>query len=48
MTATPLPAARFVDDFFRRVLFQPDDAIARAALSGELDPDAQIVCACGS
>ena len=38
-----LSAARFVDDFFGRVLFQPDDAIAQAALSDELDPEAKIV-----
>jgi hypothetical protein len=38
-----LSAARFVDDFFGRVLFQPDDATAQSALAEELAPDAKIV-----
>jgi hypothetical protein len=36
--------ADFVDAFFTRTLFQPDDTIATAILEAELSPDADIVC----
>lgn len=37
-----LAIADFVDDFFRRALFQEDDAVAISALAGELSENAQI------
>ncbi|KAF4126549.1 hypothetical protein GMORB2_0285 [Geosmithia morbida] len=40
----PRPAvADFVDSFFTRALFQPDDAQAASALDTDLAPDATIV-----
>ncbi|KAL2435551.1 hypothetical protein ABEF95_003962 [Exophiala dermatitidis] len=39
----PRPAvADFVDSFFTRALFQPDDQLAASALATELAPDANI------
>ncbi|WWC97817.1 hypothetical protein V866_004704 [Kwoniella sp. B9012] len=35
-------AADFVDSFFARTLFQPDDGLAATVLSAELAPDAAI------
>ncbi|KAL8292306.1 hypothetical protein RQP46_001772 [Phenoliferia psychrophenolica] len=37
-----MSAAAFVDDFFHRILYQPDDAVAAEALSLDLSEDARI------
>lgn len=43
----PRPAvADFVDSFFTRALFQPDDQLAASALATELAPDANISVRC--
>lgn len=42
MSTSTLTVAQFVDEFFNRVLYQPDDLVAVEVLSADLSIDAQI------